>query len=301
MSQVISFTDYTPAARFDDVAWSQVRIEEGATSDGTWTTIDTLNLSPVDLDPSDPQSRNITTTNASDTPDLWYRLTFIDTDGGLSQPSTPIQNASAPAQFVSAGEFAARLGLTLTAGETDRADTLLALASGLIVEATGQDVALVEDDTYTAPSVYGDRLRLPQRPVVEVSEVSLTPKGGSPSVIDPNSYYVDGGEIVRSRFPFGYELVFGNYGQGWLGPFWTVTVTYTHGYADAIPAIVKTVCMEAVRRVWDNAGSVVSETIGDTQTGYGREAPGGMLLTPLEKARLNDVLIGYQAGTVTLR
>jgi hypothetical protein len=301
MSQVITFTDYTPAARFDSIPWSQVIVEEAATNSGTWATIDTITLSPTDPDPSAPQARNITITNASDTPDLWYRLTFADDDGNTGEPSTPVQNAAAPTRFVSAAEFAARLGLTLTDAETDRANTLLALASGLIVEATGQDVALVEDDIYTAPSVYGDRLRLPQRPVVEVSEVSLTPKGGSPSVIDPNSYYLDGGELVRSRFPFGYEFVFGNYGQGWLGPFWTVTVTYTHGYADAIPAVVKTVCMEAVRRVWDNAGSVVSETIGDTQTGYGRDAPGGLLLTPKETSRLNDVLIGYQAGTVTLR
>jgi hypothetical protein len=65
--------------------------------------------------------------------------------------------------------------------------------------------------------------------------------------------------------------------------------------------VVKTVCMEAVRRVWVNPGAVVSEGVGDTRQAYGDAAPGGLLLTPLEKARLNDVLLGYQAGTVALR
>jgi len=205
-------------------------------------------------------------------------------------------------QFASHDDFAARMGLTLTADEQTRADTLLTLASGLIIEATGQDIALVTDDTYEAPSIYGDRLRLPQRPVVSVSEVSLTPTGGSPSVIDPTTYYLEGGELVRSRFPLGYELVFRNYGQGWLGPYWTISVTYTHGYAsDAIPSVVKTVCMEAVRRVWVNPGGAISSTIGDSQAAYGNDAPSGLLLTAKETARLNDVLLGYQSGTVTLR
>lgn len=205
-------------------------------------------------------------------------------------------------QFASNDDFAARMGLTLTDDEETRAAALLSLASDLIVEATGQTIEEVADDTYTAPSVYGDRLRLPQRPVTAVSEVKLTPNGGSPAVIDPTSYFLDGGELVRSRFPFGYELVFRQFGQGWLGPWWTVEVTYTHGYADdAIPGVVKAVCMEAVRRVWVNPGSVVSEEEGNTREAYGAAAPGGMLLTPTEKARLNDVLIGYQAGTVTLR
>jgi len=205
-------------------------------------------------------------------------------------------------QFATHDEFAARMGLTLTTAENTRADTLLALASDLIVEATGQHIEEVTDDVYTAPSVYGDRLRLPQRPVVSVSEVTLTPRGGSASVVDANSYFLDGGELVRSRFPLGYELVFRQYGQGWMGPFWTVAVTYTHGYAsDAIPGVVKAVCMEAARRAWVNPGSATFESEGETSAHYGNDATTGMLLTAAEKARLNDVLLGYQSGTLTLR
>lgn len=203
-------------------------------------------------------------------------------------------------QFATHDDFAARMGLTLTGAEQTRADTLLTLASQLIVEETGQTITQVTDDVYTAPSVYGDRLRLPQRPVTAVSSVSLQPKGGSQFTLDPNTYYLDGGELVRSRFPLGYELVFRQYGQGWLGPFWTVRVTYTHGYA-TIPGVVKAVCMEAARRVWVNAGAAVSEREGETGANYGVAATAGLLLTPTERAKLLDVLIGYQAGTIALR
>lgn len=203
-------------------------------------------------------------------------------------------------QFATNAEFAARMGLTLTAAEQTRADTLLALASDLIVEATGQDITEATDDVYTAPSVYGERLRLPQRPVASVSQVQMTPRGGSAATVDPNSYYLDGGELVRTRFPLGYELTFGQYGQGWLGPFWTIAVTYTHGYS-TIPGVVKAVCMEAVRRVWVNTGSVVSEHEGETDANYGAAAAAGLLLTAAEQDQLLDVLIGYQAGSIALR
>jgi hypothetical protein len=54
-------------------------------------------------------------------------------------------------QFATNGEFAARMGLTLNAAEQTRVDTLLALASGLIQQETGQKIAsafrfVVDDD-----------------------------------------------------------------------------------------------------------------------------------------------------------
>src|SRR4051812_22717090 len=117
MSQVVSFADYTPAARFDDVPWSAVKVEESDSSSGPWELIDTLTLSPSDPDPSDPQSRNLTTDNGSDEPGLWYRLTFVDGGGGTGQPTDPIQNGVSMVQFATADEFAERFGLTLTADE----------------------------------------------------------------------------------------------------------------------------------------------------------------------------------------
>jgi hypothetical protein len=91
MSIVVSFADYTPPARFDDLPWTQVRIEEGATSAGTWTLIDTLDISPVDSDPSRPGSHDFTTVHGTAV-DLWYRLTYVDAASSTSAPTDPVQN-----------------------------------------------------------------------------------------------------------------------------------------------------------------------------------------------------------------
>jgi hypothetical protein len=95
MSQVISFDNFTPAARFDGIPWDSVVIEEAATPAGAWAVIDTLPIAPADTDPADPQPRDLTTANASDTDGLWYRLTFYDAFGQRGQPSSPIQNSPA--------------------------------------------------------------------------------------------------------------------------------------------------------------------------------------------------------------
>jgi hypothetical protein len=92
MSQVISFQGYTPPARFDSNPWTEARVEEGLTETGSWSLIDTLVLDPVDADPTQPQIRNLTTENASDTTGLWYRIIFADALGGTSLPTEPIQN-----------------------------------------------------------------------------------------------------------------------------------------------------------------------------------------------------------------
>jgi hypothetical protein len=93
MGQVVSFDGFTPPARFDDLAWQEVRIEEAPVPSGPWTLIDTLTLDPVDDDPADPQARNLTTEQASDEPDLWYRLVFVDADGDTSLATSPLQNS----------------------------------------------------------------------------------------------------------------------------------------------------------------------------------------------------------------
>ncbi len=94
MGQVISFVGSTPPARFDGNAWTEVRVEEAASSAGPWATIDTLELDPVDADPAEPQTRNFTTENGSALDGLWYRVVFLDASGDPSQPSVPIQNAA---------------------------------------------------------------------------------------------------------------------------------------------------------------------------------------------------------------
>lgn len=94
MAEVITFEDFTPSPRFDNVPWETARIEEGSTEDGPWSTIDTITLDPVDSDPTDPATRNFTTSNGTALA-LWYRIVFVDGVGNESQPTVPIQNTQA--------------------------------------------------------------------------------------------------------------------------------------------------------------------------------------------------------------
>ena len=94
MAEVITFLRYRPPARFDSLPWTDVLIEEAATEDGTYTQIDSIALSPLDVDPSDPLYRDFTTEQGT-APELWYRIRFADATADVSQPTTPIQNLAA--------------------------------------------------------------------------------------------------------------------------------------------------------------------------------------------------------------
>lgn len=204
--------------------------------------------------------------------------------------------------FATADDLAARLGLTLTSDEVTRATTLLTLASGLIQDETKQTISQVTDDVLTMRSSYAERIRLPQRPVVSVSEVTLTPQGGTPTVIGTDTYYVEGDELVRSSFPVRYQQFFADWTRGWLGPLYTIAITYTHGWADdAIPPIVKAVCLEMVARVWFNPAAVQQKSVAGVLTSFSLTSqPTGLLMSDAEKAAVNAA-VKRNAGSITLR
>src|ERR1043165_3246364 len=111
--------------------------------------------------------------------------------------------------FATHSDFASRLGVDLTVAEQTDATTLLELASDIIRDETGQTISRVDDDEFTIRSVYGNRIALPQRPVIEISSVAV----GSTAVTD---WYLDGSELVRGRIlaangPSDYDI-------GWQGP-----------------------------------------------------------------------------------
>lgn len=91
MGQTVSFTGYTPPARFDAVSWTDAQIQEAPGPAGPWTIIDTVSIGAADPDPADPISRSFTTT-AGTGPDLWYRVVFVDGSGNLSEPTSATQN-----------------------------------------------------------------------------------------------------------------------------------------------------------------------------------------------------------------
>jgi len=91
MTEVVSFNDYLPSARYDGNPWTEAQIDEAETFDGPWTTIDTITFDVPDPDPANPGERSFTTPNGT-APDLWYRVIFLDDAAGQSMPTTPVQN-----------------------------------------------------------------------------------------------------------------------------------------------------------------------------------------------------------------
>lgn len=104
MTEVVSFNNYRPPARYDDVPWTQAQIDEAANATGPWTTIDTITFDVPDPDPADPGERSFTTPNGT-APDLWYTVTFIDDDSGTSIPTTPIQNTAAGTPYATVDDL----------------------------------------------------------------------------------------------------------------------------------------------------------------------------------------------------
>lgn len=92
MGLIVSFENYLPPARFDDEPWTEAQIDEAPEATGPWTTIDTIELDPVDDDPTSPQLRSFTTPNGTAL-NLWYRVIFLDGDANESQPTEAVQNA----------------------------------------------------------------------------------------------------------------------------------------------------------------------------------------------------------------
>jgi hypothetical protein len=88
---VVPFKDFIPPPRYDNKPFTSIRIEEGPTDLGAWTTLATIALVPTDTDPTNPMPRSFSIENAT-LEQGWYRLTWLDVDGDMTQPLDPIHN-----------------------------------------------------------------------------------------------------------------------------------------------------------------------------------------------------------------
>lgn len=89
---VVTLTDLTPVPRVDTNPWVVAALQESVDSDpgGTWATIQTYALDPVDTDPANPNTRSFTS-EAGTLAQGWYRIVWSDDDGDTS--TTPaVQN-----------------------------------------------------------------------------------------------------------------------------------------------------------------------------------------------------------------
>lgn len=236
-----------------------------------------------------------------------YEIVADDGDGVEARDDLVVTLTPEPVAgttFASTNELAARLGIVFDATETARADILLDLATGLIIDAAnGQQIALVEDDVLTMPGTTDERILLPQRPVVSIASITLD----GAALVEGTDWWLDRNTIVRIPATTIVALT-GIHNEMLTYPLWsgfgwpaqTLEVTYTHGYA-TVPLSVKAICMEACVRVWVNPGNVARETIGAESTVYdnNRFSPSGLLLTDEEKHVIRR-LFGRTMGSVTI-
>lgn len=198
--------------------------------------------------------------------------------------------ATASDAFATSTQLEARLGLSFTADEHGRATTLLGLASDVIRAEFGS-LTFAEDDSFTVRGDYASRIRVPQRPLVEVASVTVNGE-----LLDADSYYIDGDEIVRSS---GISSSFYPFGSIFAGPLDEVEITYSHGWED-MPGDVAAICLEIATRVWVNPGSLVGENVAGVQSTYGVGPGNGLLMTDAEKKQLRRALYSG-LGTIKTR
>lgn len=183
MGQVVTFEDYTPPARYDDVAWAHVEVYEAATADGAWALIDTLDIDPVDSDPSRPQRRSFTTSEGGSEPGLWYRLVYTDDSAGVSAPTDAVQNAPAfdsATLYLTPEELKASLDVTGTTVAEEDIKRAIPAACRAIDAITGRFFYLTGIETNGETRLY-TRLWNPRRldvdDVVALSSVEVDRNG----------------------------------------------------------------------------------------------------------------------------
>lgn len=196
-----------------------------------------------------------------------------------------------------------RLGRPLTVAEALRAPALLEDASALVCGYTGQDFARVDDETVVVRAQQGE-IRLPQRPVLDVTAVVAIGAGGAPD-LPVVGWRWDGLDIVRVfdgspaiNLP---ELWYEEDVESYPG---TYRVTYSHGTA-AAPAMVVAVVARMVLRTLTAptvAGGVTGETLGPYSYRTDGAGVGTAVVMTREDERMLDKA-GYRrkAGTSILR
>jgi hypothetical protein len=156
-----------------------------------------------------------------------------------------------------------RLGRPLTSTEADRARVLLDDASALVCGYTRQDFLRADHQTIVARAQQGE-IRLPQRPVLDVTAVVAIGAGGAPD-LPVVGWQWDGLDIVRTftdspviNLP---ELWYEEAVDAYPG---TYRVTYSHGAADTPRDVVAVVAGMVLRTLTapTMAGGVTGETIG---------------------------------------
>ena len=180
--------------------------------------------------------------------------------------------------FATAAELGVYLNRTLTSGQEDQADMMLAQATEAIRAEARQTISRVTSDVVVLRGNWGSTLVLPQRPVVSVASVDID---GTVLAAD-SGYSWDGQETL---YRGDWEIINDTWSPRtvnaslfWGGAMAQVNVTYTHGFADGHDKLnlVKGICLAMVARTVPNpGGAVTGETLGPYSVTYGTTTQGG--------------------------
>lgn len=164
------------------------------------------------------------------------------------------------------------------------------LASDVVRAKLRQTITLVEDDELRIEGACDDRVRLPERPVIEVASVMVD------GLLFPSSgYNVIGDELVLVQDSGTFASIAS--GLGYLaGRGSTLDIVYSHGYA-AVPPAIKGLALGIAKRLFLNPNGATAEGVLSYSVSFGD--PADFPLMPFE----DDVVSLYRrtVGTMTTR
>ncbi|NUP15388.1 MAG: hypothetical protein HOZ81_04650 [Streptomyces sp.] len=186
-----------------------------------------------------------------------------------------------------------RLGRPLTAAEEARGQALLVDASAKVRSYTKQDFTRTDNETLVVRAQQGE-IRLPKRPVIDVTAVVAIGAGGAPDV-PVVGWQWDGLDIIRAVT----DSPIINLPEDWYDDVdaypGTYRVTYSHGDAQVPDVVVGIVANMVLRTLTAPtlAGGVTGETIGPYS--YRTDGSGvgtAVLMTDGDRQELKDA--GYR-------
>lgn len=190
------------------------------------------------------------TTNNPTSVDWGFVDVGLDPPAGLLPLATPL-------------DLERRIG-TLSASQAQRAPALLEDASALVRAETKLKFSKMVDDVITVRSA-GRVIRLPQRPVIDVTEVAAVGIPPTQNLIMPSgTWSFDGIDAIEILGDLGWVI---NLPEVWSTNDWagtgTYQVIYSHGYETVPPEIRGLVCHMVNRTLTaPSISDLVSESVG---------------------------------------
>lgn len=190
--------------------------------------------------------------------------------------------------------------------DTATANLLIAEATGMVQEVTGQRLVQVLGDTFEIEGSPDQWLELPQRPVTGVASVVFQDGSLAPVTLDPTQYQVVGNRIWRG---FGWQYATVLVPPARI-PFWryltypppsTISGVYDHGWPAGHWRLepARRVCFALCAQAYNNPGGARSMTVDDYTESYS-DMLSGMQMPETVRASLHKSY-GHSAGSLVPR